>query len=105
MKPTQFYIAVALGAICLILSIALIALGQSNQHLQMEAQSQQAEINKGSMSQQIGTNIVRDIAQLSVKNEKLKEVLTKNGFNISVNPPAGSASPTPGADNSSSPTP
>ena|SRR5438067_2202829 len=95
MKPTQFYIVVALGAVCLILSIAVIALGQSNQRLQMEAQQQQEEINKGQISQQIGTNIVRDIAQLSLKNDKLKEVLTKNGFNVTVNPTAPAGSPAP----------
>jgi len=86
MKPTQFYIGVALGAACLVLSIASVTMGQSNQRLQTEAQSQQMEINKGNMSQQIGTNILRDMAQSSVKNEKMKAALSKNGFNVQVTP-------------------
>jgi len=86
MKPTQFYIGVALGAACLVLSIASVTMGQSNQRLQTEAQSQQMEINKGNMSQQIGTNILRDMAQSSVKNEKMKAALSKNGFNVQFTP-------------------
>lgn len=92
----QFYITVALAAACLILSIAVIALGQSNQHLQVEAQNQQNEINRGNMSQQIGTKILQDMASVSVKNEKMKDVLAKNGYSVSVNPsPASSPTPTP----------
>lgn len=86
MKPTQFYVGTALGAAALVLSIAAVAMGQSNQRLQLEAQKQQVEINKGNMSQQIGTNILRDMAQSAVKNEKMKEVLAKNGFNVQVTP-------------------
>jgi len=86
MKPTQFYVGVALGAACLVLSIASVCMGQSNQRLQLEAQGQQLEINKGNMSQQIGTNILRDMAQSSVKDEKMKAVLAKNGFNVQVTP-------------------
>lgn len=84
MKPTQFYIGAALGAACLVLSIASVSMGQSNQRLQTEAQAQQLEINKGNMSQQIGTNLLREMAQSSVKNEKMKAVLAKNGFNVQV---------------------
>lgn len=86
MKPTQFYIGVALGAICLVLSIASVAMGQSNQRLQTEGQAQQLEINKGNTSQQIGTNILREMAQVSVKNEKMKAILAKNGYNVQAAP-------------------
>lgn len=92
MKPLQFYITVALAAVCLILSIAVIALGQSNQRLQTEAQNQQNDINRGTMSQQIGTKILQDMASVAVKNDKMKEVLAKNGYTVTVNP---APSPTP----------
>ena len=92
MKPTQFYVSVALGAACLVLSIASVSMGQSNQRLQLEAQGQQMEINKGNTSQQIGTNILRDMAQSAVKNEKMKAVLAKNGFNVQVTPSTPEAS-------------
>lgn len=94
MKQTQFYIGSALGVACLALSIAAVGLGLSNEQLkaaaqakaQSEIQAQQPEINKGAMSQQIGKNILTDMAQSAVKNEKMKAILAKNGFNVQVAP-------------------
>jgi hypothetical protein len=93
MKQIQFYIGTALGAACLALSIAAVVLQNSNEKLQTEAQAkaqseiqaQQPEINKGAMSQQIGNNLLRDMVQSAVKNEKMKAVLAKNGINLQVN--------------------
>lgn len=92
MKPVPFYITVALAAVSLLLSIAVVALGQSNQQLQTELQKQQEEINRGNVSQQVGTNLLRDMASASVKNDKMKEALAKNGYNVNVTP---TASPSP----------
>jgi len=78
----RYYITVALAVACMILTIAVIALGQSNQRLQVEAQNQQNEINNGNMIQQVGTKILEDMASVSVKNERLKEVLAKNGYTV-----------------------
>jgi signal transduction histidine kinase len=86
MKKIQCYILVLVGVACLVLSIVFLKLGQSNQHLLIQAQEQQGEINRGNMSQQIGTNILKDMAQLSLKNDKIKEVLAKNGYNVQVQP-------------------
>lgn len=107
MKPTQFYIVVALAAICLVLSISVIALGKSAQSAQMQFQKRQAEIqtevqgrraevDKGAMSDQVGGAILQEMAVASLKNDKIKEVLAKNGYNVSAN-----ASPSPGAAASS----
>jgi hypothetical protein len=65
-------------------------MGQKNQSLQTQLQAQQEVINKGSMSQQIGTNLLKEIAQASIKDDKLKDVLTKSGYSVTVN-----ASPSP----------
>jgi signal transduction histidine kinase len=86
MNKTQYYIVVLVGAASLLLSIIFVVLGQSNQRLLLDAQRQQDEINRGNMSQQIGTNLLKDMAQISVKNEKMKEVLAKNGYNVQVQP-------------------
>jgi predicted Holliday junction resolvase-like endonuclease len=93
MKPPQFIVAVILSLVPLILVINLIFIGQKNQGLQAQLQTQQEEINKGSMTQQIGVNILKEIAAASVKDEKLKEVLNKNGYSVSVNSPSPSPSP------------
>jgi len=103
MKPTQFYIAVALAAISLILSISVIALGKSAQgaqnalqkrqsEIQIELQGRQAEVNKGAMSDKVGGAILQEMAAASLKNSKIKAALAKNGYNVTANP-----SPSPSA--------
>jgi len=102
MKPPQFIVAVILSLVPLILVINLIFMGQKNESLQMQLQAQQEEINRGSMSQQIGTNLLKEIAQASVKDDKLKDVLAKSGYTVTANA-SGSATPSPSP--ASSPTP
>ncbi len=103
MKQAQFYILIVIGAACLLLSIVGMAVAKSNQHLQIELQQQQEEINRGTQSQQMRNTLVRDIAQASIdkKDTVLKEVLTRAGFNIT---PNAAASPAPG-DAMGSPSP
>ena len=91
MKPPQFIVTVILSLVPLILVINLIFMGQKIQTLQQQMQSQQEQINLGSMAQQIGTNMLRDIGQASLKDDKLKDVLTKNGFSVNVAPAPGSS--------------
>ncbi len=100
-----FYISVGASALCLVLSIISFAVGNSNQSLQAEVQKQQQalqvqqeEINAGNqISQQIGPNLLRDMAASSVKNEKMKALLAKHGYNVQVKdaPASGPASSTP----------
>jgi len=99
MKPPQFIVAVILSIVPLVLVITLIFMGQKNQGLQATLQGQQEAINQGSMSQQIGVNLLKEIAQASVKDDKLKDVLTRSGYTVTVN-----ASPTPSAGSSPAPT-
>lgn len=101
MKPPQFIVAVILSLIPLILTINLIFMGQKNQSLQTQLEAQQEQINKGSRIQQVGMSVLKDIAAASVKDDKLKDVLAKNGYSVSVSSPSPSASPAP----ASSPTP
>ena len=97
MKAPQFYITLALGALCLVLSITTIGLGTRNSNLQVQNQQQQEIINKGKLSAQILQSFLNDMGELSLKNEKIKQVLTKN--NLSYVPasakPAPSATPKP----------
>lgn len=88
MKVPQFYITVALGAICLVLSITSLLLTKSNQNLQAQFQAQQEEINKGELSNKIGQNLLHDMAELSLKNDKIAAVLKANGYTVNVNPSA-----------------
>ena len=67
---------------------------RANQKLQAELQTQQIEINKGTVSQQVGGNLLRDIANAATQNEKLRDLLKRNGFTLTENPaPSPAASP------------
>lgn len=94
MKPPQFITAVILSFLPLILVINIIIMGHKNQSLQTQLQAQQEEINKGSMTQQIGVNLLKEIAAASIKDDALKDVLSKNGYSVQVNA-SPSPSPTP----------
>jgi predicted Holliday junction resolvase-like endonuclease len=111
MKPPQYFITLTLASISLVLSIVVIWQGQSGIslqnlvqqkqiELQTEVQKRQEEVNRGIQSQQIGTNLLKDIAAASydatkgtVRNEKLKDLLTKNGITVNVNQPTSSPTP------------
>ncbi len=95
MNTKQFYIAAAAAAICLILSLSLIFFARGNQQLQQQLQNQQNEINRGSASQQIGTQVLQEMGQVALTDARMKDVLAKNGYNVTVNPPAPSTSATP----------
>jgi hypothetical protein len=93
MKAPHFFITAALATLCLILTITTIVLGKTNNALLQTQQRQQEEINKGNMSVQIGQNILRDLAEISLRNPQIKDLLAKNGYTVNTNPPAGSATP------------
>ena len=75
-----FYVAVAASGLCLLLSIIVLAVGSSNQSLQLEVQKQQQEVQKqqeqintgGQIQQKVGPALLQDMAQVSLKNEKMK---------------------------------
>ena len=89
-----FFISVGASALCLLLSIVVFAVGLSNQTLQTEVQkqqqalqAQQAEIENGNrISQEIGQGVLKDMATVSLKNEKMKALLAKHGYNVQVAP-------------------
>ncbi len=104
MKSLPSLIATAAAAISLLLGLVLFVFGWKNQNLQsdlqkyqQEAQSQQAvvqvkqqqlqvqqdEINKAQqISQQVGPALLRDMAVASIKNDKMKKILTSHGYNV-----------------------
>jgi hypothetical protein len=94
-----FYISVAASGISLILSIVLFTFGGINQGLQVEIQKQQQELQKqqdqintgNAISQKVGPELLRDMAISSIKDEKMKMLLAKHGYNVNYQAP----SPTP----------
>lgn len=108
MKQQQSLISLALSALALLLAVWVIALNSSNRSLQKvynekvqtEVKNKTPEVQKGPTSQQIGTNIIRDMASVALKpeNAAIKDVLAKRG--LTVNP-----APTPPATGTSVPVP
>ncbi len=92
MKRWQFSILLTLGIACLCLSLVTIVFARENRKLQEIVQAQQAIINKGNLSQQIGTNLLREMAAVAQTDEKMRALLQENGFSLSANP---AASPVP----------
>lgn len=92
MKPYQYYVTLILGVVCLIMSVVVNELGRSNQRLRVELQSQQAQINKGQALQQVGTNILRDMANASGTNTAMRSELANDGYTVTINNPVSGTS-------------
>lgn len=86
MKRWQFVVLLTLGLTCVCLSLVTIVFASENRKLQATVQEQQALINKGALSQQIGTNLLREMATVAQTDDKLRELLQANGYNLSSQP-------------------
>ena len=95
MKRWQFVLLTTIGVACLCLSLVTIVFAHQNRKLQEAVQAQQAIINKGALSQQIGANLLREMAAHSARPmRKCEQLLEASGLQSSVTPAA--ASPLPG---------
>lgn len=85
----------AAGIATLALTLCLIGLNSTNRDLQGEAQSQVFKIRTGQQTQQItsqvATNIVKDLAKLSLGDQQIRSLLQKHGFTVQVRQPAAPA--------------
>ena len=75
-----------IGIACVCLSLVTIVFARQNRQLQEALQAQQTLINKGALSQQVGNNLVREMAALAQTDEKMHKLLQDNGFNLSASP-------------------
>jgi DNA-binding transcriptional regulator of glucitol operon len=92
MKRWQFTLLLVVGIACLGLCLVTIAFASENRKLQETVQAQQALINKGALSQQLGVNLLREMATVAQSDERMKKLLEENGYNLSQRP-APSPSP------------
>ena len=115
MKSVTFLLSTIASGLCLVLGIWLFFVSSSNQSLQGDLQKlqqemqdqqqlvqgkqqqyqvQQGQISEGNaISQQVGPALLRDMAALSVKNEKMKTLLAKHGYNVEVKAEEGTSTP------------
>jgi len=82
MKAPHFYITSGIGFLCLVLSVVTIVLNQANGELQADFNRQQEEINQSNASNQALQNLLKDLAALSAKNDKVKDLLSRHGYTV-----------------------
>lgn len=86
MNRSEFSLLLTLGLLCLCLSLVTIIFASQNRKLQETVQAQQAIINKGSLSQQLGANLLREMGAVAQTDEKMRALLQENGYSVSSNP-------------------
>jgi signal transduction histidine kinase len=91
MKRWQFVLLMTIGVACLCLSLVTIVFARQNRKLQEVVKAQQAIINKGALGQQIGANLLREMAAVAQTDEKMRELLQAKGYNLSATPTAALA--------------
>jgi len=82
MKAPQFYIVTVAALLCLILSIALVAVNQYNQELITQIETETNQLTQANNARQVLSNLVKEAYSASANNEKLQEILKKHGVTV-----------------------
>ena len=93
MKRAQFTILLIIGIACFCLTLVCIVFAWQNQKLQADVQAQQTLINKGTLSKQIGVNLLREMANVAQTDDKMKQLLRENGYSLAADPAASAPAP------------
>jgi Na+-translocating ferredoxin:NAD+ oxidoreductase RnfG subunit len=83
MRRWQFTLLMIVAVACVCLTLVSVVFARQNQKLQAAVQAQQTSINKGALSQQIGGNLLREMGAVAQTDDKMKELLKDNGYNLS----------------------
>ena len=93
MKPGPYFVLLLLAVACVVLVVALILMGHTNQKLQVELQAQQQALNQGILgqqAQQISGGVLQDMASAAAGSPGIRQLLEKHGYRVS---PTHSATP------------
>ena len=85
MKSTHYVIILLLSMVCFVLSVSLVLTFKVNQGLQAELQANQQRLNSGILGpqgQQIGNNLLQDMANTANRNAGMRQLLAKYGYQI-----------------------
>jgi len=85
MKSTHYVIILLLSMVCFVLSVSLVLTFKVNQGLQAELQANQQRLNSGILGpqgQQIGNNLLQDMATAANSNAGMRQLLAKYGYQI-----------------------
>lgn len=95
LRRLQYWTLFAVGAACLALAIANMALFTGNRALQSEVNARSQYIQQSGSLQGLYQSLVRALADLSVRNkdDRLRDVLARQGIKVTATPAAASAAP------------
>lgn len=89
MNKAEYFSALTLSMVCLVLSFVIVYTSRSNNRLYNQLQLQQEEIERGNTSRQIGASIVNEMARVSSNSGSMRSLLQKYG----IQPPPPAAGP------------
>jgi uncharacterized membrane protein YidH (DUF202 family) len=97
LKTTQFWVLTALALLAAAFAIANIVLFESNRATQAEVNSRQQFIQQSIQLQALYTEMVKALAELSVRNQdaQLGDLLGSLGISVSFTPTTPAATPQP----------
>lgn len=75
-------INLGLGAAALVACLALLLLTLANRRTQQQLQAHQLQINNGRVTQQVTSNVIRDLAPLALRDNEIAALLKKYGFEL-----------------------
>lgn len=85
MKSTHYIIVLLLSVVCVVLSVSLVLTFRANQKMQAQLQANQQILNSGILGpqgQQIGNNLLQDMANSATRNPDMRKLLAKYGYQI-----------------------
>jgi len=101
MSRVQFWLATALGALCLVLAMANITLASMNRGLQGDIGARQQFVQQSVQLEGLYREIIRALAELGARHndQDVRALLQRHGITYTVNAPAtpaaGAAVPSP----------
>jgi hypothetical protein len=97
LKTYQYWLLTVIAALSLLLVIVDITMVNRNQALRGEVESRAQYIQQSVQLQVLYQDMVKALADLAVRNkdDQLRDLLTREGISITVNPPASAAPAAP----------
>lgn len=91
MKSIHYTIVLLLSGVCFVLSVSLVLTFRLNQNVQAKLQANQQRLNSGILGpqgQQIGNNLLQDMANTATRNVNMRQLLAKYGYQVQPTPEA-----------------
>ncbi|MEI6807554.1 MAG: hypothetical protein WCN95_02440 [bacterium] len=85
MKPVAYFTVLLLAVVCVVLSVALVLISQTNQELQLKLQAQQQALSQGILgqqAQQISGGVIQDLIKAAGTNREISQLLEKHGYSV-----------------------